>query len=339
MTETRSIQKEALPKLFGFLASSGKKIFAPVKKNGYNAFGYVSAFAEIEMEYIQTRTSAKSVVFPKIEKLLNYQIDKEKTEFNEYSTDHFPDVVLWGVHPCDAAALNPLKTVFTWESEDKYFTGRLEKILVIGLSCVRHDEYCFCTSVNIQPGGTQGSDILLTPIPDGNFLVEVVTEKGKSIVDAVPELFGTAPETDKDSVVTKVEKSWSVDDLHARIDTMFDHPVWKEQALRCLGCGACAYVCPICSCFDMQDEGGIFGGTRYRCWDSCGFGHFTIHTSGHNPRDVQDQRWRQRLMHKFSYQPLRQNVFGCVGCGRCSRNCPTDMNIYEHLTQIMEVTQ
>jgi ferredoxin len=337
MMETKSITKEALPKLYDYLASSGKKIYAPVQKDGRTVFSYISNFNDINVDYIQTRSSAKSVVFPKIEKLLNYSAEKDGSKFEEYDTERFPEVVLWGIHPCDAAAINPLKAVFTWETNDKYFMKRLEKVLLIGLSCVAHDDYCFCTSVGINPGGTAGSDILLTPMANGDFIAEIVTEKGKTIAEAVPELFGAAPDVDKESLITRIEKKWSVDELHSKINGMFDHPVWKEQALRCLGCGACAYVCPICSCFDIQDEGGLFGGTRYRCWDSCGFGHFTIHTSGHNPREVQDQRWRQRLMHKFSYQPQRQNVFGCVGCGRCSRSCPVDMNISEHLTQIMEV--
>lgn len=337
MSDKRSISKEALPKLFDYLASSGKKIYAPVDKGNKTIFSYVSQFSEIEMEYIQTKSSAKPVVFPKIEKLLDYSTGKEGTTFTEYDTNRFPEVVLWGVHPCDAAAINPLKAVFSWDAKDDYFLKRLEKLVIIGLSCIDHDEYCFCTSVNINPGSTSGSDIQLTPMTDGNYITEIITDKGKAIADAVPELFGAAPSVDKESLLTNVEKKFSAEELHTKINGMFDHPVWKEQALRCLGCGACAYVCPICSCFDIQDEGGIYGGTRYRCWDSCGLGHFTIHTSGHNPREVQDQRWRQRLMHKFSYQPQRQSVFGCVGCGRCSRSCPVDMNISEHLTQIMEV--
>jgi sulfhydrogenase subunit beta (sulfur reductase) len=337
MMERKIISKEALPELFGFLTSAGKKIFAPVRKEGFINFSFVSRFEDIEMDYIQTKMSAKSAAFPKIEKLLNYKITKEGQSFEEYDVNLFPEVVIWGAHPCDAAAFNPLNAVFTWETQDKYFTRRLEKLLVIGLSCVAHDDYCFCTSVNVHPGDTAGSDILLTPLPDGNYLAEIVTGKGKSIADGLPGIFTDAPPVEKEKLITLIEKRFSLDDLHTKINGMFDHPVWKGQALRCIGCGACTYVCPICSCFDMQDEGGIFGGKRYRCWDSCGFGHFTIHTSGHNPRETQDTRWRQRLMHKFSYQPQRQQVFGCVGCGRCSRSCPVDMNISEHLTQIMEI--
>jgi len=117
----------------------------------------------------------------------------------------------------------------------------------------------------------------------------------------------------------------------------FDHPVYLEQSLRCLGCGACAFVCPVCACFDIQDEGNNKQGKRLRCWDACGFSLFTLHTSGHNPRDVQSERWRQRLLHKFSYMPERLGVLGCVGCGRCSRACPADMNMLEHVKELMQV--
>ncbi|HQG47178.1 MAG TPA: 4Fe-4S dicluster domain-containing protein, partial [bacterium] len=70
-------------------------------------------------------------------------------------------------------------------------------------------------------------------------------------------------------------------------------------------------------------------GTRLRCWDSCGSALFTLHASGHNPRHLQSERWRQRMMHKFSYMPEQLQVPGCVGCGRCLRACPADMNLIE----------
>jgi ferredoxin len=116
---------------------------------------------------------------------------------------------------------------------------------------------------------------------------------------------------------------------------MFENEVWKAQSERCLGCGACAFVCPTCACFDIQEDAKGNTGNRIRCWDSCGFSLFTLHTSGHNPRPDQSARWRQRLMHKFSYMPDRLSVTGCTGCGRCSRACPVDMNIAEHLINLV----
>lgn len=34
----------------------------------------------------------------------------------------------------------------------------------------------------------------------------------------------------------------------------FDSSIWKQQSERCLGCGACAFVCPTCACFDIQED-------------------------------------------------------------------------------------
>ena len=106
--------------------------------------------------------------------------------------------------------------------------------------------------------------------------------------------------------------------------------------MRCLGCGACAYVCPTCVCFGIEDEADTRQGHRLRTWDSCGLRMFTLHASGHNPRDKQSQRWRQRVYHKFAYYPDRFKTLGCVGCGKCSRACPVDMNFKQHLTEAAE---
>ena len=83
----------------------------------------------------------------------------------------------------------------------------------------------------------------------------------------------------------------------------YERPEWQSLTRRCLGCGACAYTCPTCHCFDIVDEGNAAGGVRVRNWDACQFAMFTAHASGHNPRSVQSQRQRQRIYHKFQVYP------------------------------------
>jgi formate hydrogenlyase subunit 6/NADH:ubiquinone oxidoreductase subunit I len=179
--------------------------------------------------------------------------------------------------------------------------------------------------------------MLLTRLSDGNYLAEIITPKGEALVQLAPELFQAGPTESKEQNIANVPQIFEVKDLADKLQHSFDKlEFWAEQSFRCLGCGACAFLCPICACFDIQDEGNQQQGKRLRCWDSCGFSLFTLHTSGHNPREVQNQRWRQRLMHKFSYMPERLGVLGCVGCGRCSRACPVDMNILEHIEHVVE---
>ncbi|MBI4646872.1 MAG: 4Fe-4S dicluster domain-containing protein [Bacteroidia bacterium] len=332
--QKKLLKNDSLDKLFAQLKSAGKIIIAPVRKGDQTYFCRVESASEIDFDYIQTVKSAKEIVFPRIEKLFDYKIEQDSQKISETDLEKFSEIVLFGIHPCDIIAFRALKTVFTWDYTDNYFIARQNKLTIIGLSCAKHDEYCFCTTMGIDPGETAGSDILFTKLSTGDFLAEIVTEKGKTIVDIGTELFLPDPVVNKLDYITKVPLLFEVKELSKKLENMFESPVWDEMSLRCLGCGACAYVCPVCSCFDIQDEGKIYSGCRYRCWDSCGFGQFTLHTSGHNPREEQFQRWRQRIMHKFLYQPDRQQVMGCVGCGRCSRACPVDMNILEHLLSL-----
>jgi ferredoxin len=118
------------------------------------------------------------------------------------------------------------------------------------------------------------------------------------------------------------------------LEANFESPLWKELTLTCLGCGACAYTCPTCHCFDIVDEGNAAGGARVKNWDSCQFPFFTLHASGHNPRAAQPQRQRQRLFHKFLIYPQKFNAVLCTGCGNCERNCPVGLGVLKVLEAI-----
>ena len=334
-TTRKLIRKKSLEKLYDLLLAN-RKIYAPViAADKQVEYRYNPSFKDVTFDHIRSTLSVKNVVFPKVENLFLYSNAKTESTITEIDTEKIPQVVLWGAHPCDTAAFDTLRSIFCWDINDEFFTKRLEKLLVIGLSCHKSDEYCFCTSVGLTPNSSKGSDILLSLINNGDYQADILTEKGNEIVNASPELFEQISE--EKVILTEVKQKFSHEQVTAKLSGAFEHPFWIANSLRCIGCGACAYVCPTCACFDIQDETRGKNGKRFRSWDSCGFGLFTLHTSGHNPREVQSQRWRQRIMHKFSYMPERNESLGCVGCGRCSSGCPVDMNIAEQLEALQNI--
>lgn len=335
MIEQKRMPTASMGALFQRLKAGGWRIVAPRAAGDTVTFGEIESPDEMATGLVQTTLSSKSVVFPMWEELFRFRHGESGAEFRDVDEAIMPTAVV-GLRPCDARAMQALHAVFTWDSQDEPYLRRRGRIALLGLSCAQADDCCFCTSVDGGPGDATGSDLLLTALGD-DYLVEVVSDRGRELAALAGDLLVAGADVDKAAYLATVPVRFDAARLSTGLSKAFDREeLWLEQSLRCLGCGACAYVCPTCACFDIQDEANRHGGARVRCWDSCGFSLFTLHTSGHNPREMQSQRWRQRIMHKFAYMPERLQVVGCVGCGRCSRACPVDMNLAEHLNAIVE---
>jgi ferredoxin len=232
-----------------------------------------------------------------------------------------PALALVGIPPCDLYGLEYLDRVF---AEDSLYRRRRERLLVVGTLCTP-DETCFCPP---RPG----------PPPFDIFLAPGRAWSGSGAGEALlaelelrPE---SAPRSLPDDVVTGSGPA-----LPANLEAMFFSsrklPLWSETAGRCLSCGACSAVCPTCYCYDVVDAAEVGGAVRRRReWDNCFFRSHALVAGGHNFRPGRSDRLRFRFEHKLlGFGDLR-GVSSCVGCGRCGRACPVDIDIAEVLAAL-----
>jgi ferredoxin len=332
MTKPKGITTDNLRKLPAALAAKGYAVFAPVKERDLVLFAELRDGARMHLDEINTRKSIKELFFPPTECVLKYSRTENGFETSDPSAASRRTVII-GARGCDASSLAAMDALFTWDYNDAFYLERRKSTTVVSIACNRADETCFCASVGGDPHNAKGSDIVLSATEAG-YMVEVLTEKGEQLVAAAGDLFNDEPGAPKP--YAQVPKKFDLEKVKPWLEKNFESPLWDEISYKCLACGVCTYLCPNCHCFDIQDEATRSRGVRVKNWDGCQFPLFTKHTSGHNPRPTQGARWRQRIEHKFRYYVDKFGCVSCVGCGRCIRHCPVNMNIAEHLRRIAE---
>jgi len=329
------LAKDKLPQLWTLLAADSRLVL-PVEADGVVNFTPWHEQAAVRLDVLNTVLSPKGLFFPPSETYMTFDRGEEGLKIREAEKDVEQQIV-FGIRPCDVKAVELLDLVFNQEPADSLYRQRRNATTLVALGCNQPDPTCFCTAFQVEPGQAPAADVMLTDLGDA-YLFVPQGEKGEALLEKINHLLQSASEDDKRRAGELQRAAAEAQDhgltsqgLAECLDDKFDWDCWDELFHRCIGCGVCTFLCPTCHCFDMQDFSIGERGERFRCWDSCMFGEFTLHASGHNPRPTQKERVRQRFMHKLNYFPHNFGKYACVGCGRCVRKCPAGIDI----TQVM----
>lgn len=278
--------------------------------------------------------SWKWYMLPPDQQMFEYQGNKLKETLPKPQKQ-----VFLGVSILDLQALTLLNQVF---AKDPYYQKTKKNTWVIGNSLVPKENFNqFMLPFAEDKLEHLQFDIFLGVQKD-DFKVFTGSEDGQRLLDQFGyknyqhiEYVGPIKEEGLDARMVEIKDA---------MQNRHDQSIWDGLDQRCIQCGKCTIACPVCFCFRMYDQAGLEkdSGQRSRCWDSCFYNEFT-QVAGASPKDDKHRfmtKTAEKIYfwyeHHFVRTPATFHVPGCVGCGRCTRTCPADIDINQTIKDILK---
>lgn len=324
--ESVRLEKQALLNhLAGWLEKS--RVIGPcAMPDGEVTFRPLQSVDEITFEYVNDYTPLKRFLTPAWEELFVFTREQSVPVLSR--RERIEPQIIFGIRSCDVQGIRHSDHFFGGVYQDTPYWERRNSTTIVSLACTVPLDTCFCICCDGGPSLTAGYDVQLTDLGD-YFLADIGTDKGVVFLQGVRTESATPADANKRLELMQacdekmVTTAYLAKAVIAITNNRVDEALWEQMGAECFSCGGCTHVCPICTCFDVNDGQYQDGaGVRFRCWDSCQYSGFTREASGHNPRAKTKERVKRRFYHKLSYAYIHQDGHpGCVGCGRCITVC------------------
>ncbi|MFC2151569.1 4Fe-4S dicluster domain-containing protein [Bacteroidota bacterium] len=299
-------------------------IFAPTKTDDSIDYELINSenVSEIIYNIPKPTTPLKTFFLPIKENLTSdTKSDKKK--------------VIIGTPNCDIQGLKILDEIYLDKDYiDTAYKEKRDNTILISASCFETQEHCHCMSYGIQPFSNEIADISLSKVDQKMHLL-VLSEKGEEFITALKNYasVSNSPESEiKDIELkqNKIENQIIADNTglpdYKKTGTIVNKAkdeTWNKYSSTCVSCGACATICPTCTCFLLIDKPNF---EKVRQLDACQYPGFERVAGGEDALGELPKKFKNRYFCKYVWKPEKFKSLVCTGCGRCIEACIGKIN-------------
>jgi len=241
--------------------------------------------------------------------------------------------VIIGAPNCDLQGLKLLDEIYLDKDfNDIFYREKRENTILISFDCFEKQDHCHCTAYGIKPRADEISDLAAIRL-DELILLRVITQRGQEFLKQFSHVHSL---TDENAVAEADKSHMQAEDLLEEANKGLPdykatgiivknagEAVWKKYSASCVSCGACATICPTCSCFLLIDKPGF---EKIKQLDACQYPGFQRVAGGEDTLHELHLRFRNRYMCKYVWKPEKFSSIACTGCGRCIEACIGKIN-------------
>lgn len=248
--------------------------------------------------------------------------------------------IIIGTPNCDIEALSLLDSIYLDNDfNDIFYKERRENTTLISCDCFSVKEHCHCLLYGIKPWPAK-ADIEAVQL-DGTMVLGIISRKGEQFISRINCSQTEVPadiqkildykHNATEAALKKICGDLPGYEKSGALISRSEMALWEKNSTRCVSCGACAAICPTCTCFLLIDKPGF---EKVKQMDACQYPGFERVAGGEDPLFERHIRFRNRYMCKYVWKPGKFHVTACTGCGRCIEACIGKINKNEILKEL-----